>query len=208
MFQALFWQDFLNEINEMAVTPYNLKSGAYVVVNANGSYGSVRNTAKTVATAVQRYNKGTKVGTLTGGLQIFNINNKKYEMCEVLLTTPVKPNFITTHYRLWFQTANLDVAVEKAPTPKLPTKVVEKAKAKAKLPTAKAKVSDQTDATVKDTYQDYYEEVPETSTNWGLIIVGILLLIFAIYLIVRKIKNKKKRAMEAVKKLVNPTLKP
>lgn len=128
-------------------------------------------------------------------------------MCEVLLTTPVKPNFVTTHYRLWFQTANLDVAVEKAPTPKLPTKVVEKAKAKAVLSTAKAKVktSDQTDATVKDTYQDYYEEVPETSTNWGLIIVGILLLIFAIYLIVRKIKNKKKRAMEALKKLIKPT---
>ncbi len=191
----------------MAITPYNLKNGAYVLVNANGSYGSVRNAAKTVVTAVQRFNKGTKVGTLTGGIQTFNINNKKYEMCEVLLTTPVKPNFVTTHYRLWFQTANLDVAVEKAPTPKLPTKVVEKAKAKAVLSTAKAKVktSDQTDATVKDTYQDYYEEVPETSTNWGLIIVGILLLIFAIYLIVRKIKNKKKRAMEALKKLIKPT---
>lgn len=192
------------------ITPYNLKSGAYVVVNANGSYGSVRNAAKNVATAVQRYNKGTKVGTLTGGVQTFNINNKKYEMCEVLLTTPVKPNFLTTHYRLWFQTANLDVAVEKAPTPKLPTKVVEKAKAKAVLPTAKVKVktSEQTDATVKDTYQDYFEEVPETSTNWGLIIVGILLFIFAIYLIVRKIKNKKKRAMEALNELIKPTPQP
>lgn len=190
------------------ITPYNLKNGAYVVVNANGSYGSFRNTAKNVATAVQRYNKGTKVGTLTGGIQTFNINNKKYEMCEVLLTTPIKPNFLTTHYRLWFQTANLNVAAEKAPTPKLPTKVVKKAKAKAILPKAKVKVSDQTDATVKDTYQDYYEEVPETTTNWELIIVLILLLLFVTYLIVRRIKNKKKRVMEALNKLIKPTPKP
>lgn len=187
------------------ITPYNLKNGAYAVVNANGSYGSVRNAAKTLATAVQRYNKGTKVGTLTGGVQIFNINNKKYEMCEVLLTNPVKPNFLVTHYRLWFQTANLDVATEKAPTPKLPPKVVKKATEKAKLPTSKVqtKVSNQTDATVKDNYQDYYEEVPETSTNWGLVIVAILLFFFAIYLIIRRIKNKRKRAMEAFNKMMN-----
>lgn len=191
----------------MAITPYNLAKGAYVVVNANGTYANPCYPSRSknkVGKVVSRYNKTTKVGQLTGEFLTEKINNVDTVMVEVLLTKPVKPNFITTYLKLWFRATNLDIAVDTVkPKAEIPKKVEVKAVKKAATTTVKKTTSTTTTVVApvsKEVYPDYYDEVPASDSNWTLIIGGIALIGVGVFLVVRMvIKKRKQKAATQVK---------
>ncbi len=183
----------------MAITPYNLSKGAYVVVNVNGTYANPAYPTRSknkVDKVVARYNKTTKVGQLTGQYLTDKINNIDTVMVEVLLTKPVKPNFVTTYLKLWFRATNLDIAVDtvkpKAEIPKkVETKAVKKAATTAKKTTTTNTTPTVAPAVSKQDYPDYYDEVPASDNNWTLIVGGVVLIGIGVFFIVKLIKKRK-----------------
>lgn len=193
----------------MAITPYNLAKGAYVVVNANGTYANPCYPEKSkgkIGKVVARYNNTTKVGQLTGEVLTEKINGIDTVMVEVLLTKPVKPNFITTYLKLWFRATNLNIAVDNVkPKAEIPKKVEVKAVKKAATTTVKKTSS--TIATVvvpasKEVYPDYYDEVPASDSNWTLIIGGIALIGVGVFLVV-KIMLKRRKSKQSKTKVIS-----
>lgn len=165
------------------ITPYNLKAGESVVVNQNGTYGNPYVTGtKTLKGVVKKYGKGDKIGTLTGKIIVTKINGVDVSMVEVLLTSPVKPNWTTTYYKLVFRASNLDVSTTKV-TVTLPKKVVKKATKKAtkRKKTTPAPVVEKPTTVPNNSYLP--EDVPEsTSIVPTLIIVGVICLVgFCVY---------------------------
>ncbi len=165
------------------ITPYNLKAGESVVVNQNGTYGNPYATdTKTLQGVVKKYSKGDKVGTLTGKIIVTKINGVDISMVEVLLASPVKPNWTTTYYKLVFRASNLDVSTTKV-TVTLPKKVVKKATKKAtkRKKTTPAPVVEKPTTVPSNSYLP--EDVPEsTSIVPTLVIIGIICLVgFGVY---------------------------
>lgn len=98
------------------ITPYNLKAGESVVVNQNGTYGnpySVYDSSSVTIRVIKRYDKGTKLGTLTGKIATVKVNGQSIDLVAVLLINPVKPNWTITYNILWFRATNLDIITEK-----------------------------------------------------------------------------------------------
>lgn len=162
------------------ITPYNLKAGESVVVNQNGTYGNPYVTGtKTLKGVVKKYSKGDKIGTLTGKIIVTKINGVDVSMVEVLLTSPVKPNWTTTYYKLVFRASNLDVSTTKV-TVNLPKKVVKKATKKA---TTRKKTTPVVTPATAPTDPYLPEDVPvSTSIVPTLIMVGVICLVgFGVY---------------------------
>lgn len=181
----------------MAVTPYNLKKGSAVIVNQNGTWANSWKEAtakarKTVNKVIKQYNKGAKVGVLTGIAFELSLNGKIVNMVEVLLTNPIKPNWTTTHYKVVFRADNLDVLPETI-KPNLPAKVVQKAQTKAK---ASGTVSTSTTANTPSgtNESDYYDYVPQSETSTGVnLCIGLVVLAVVTFIgvsVYRKIKKK------------------
>lgn len=182
----------------MAITPYNLSKGAYVVVNVNGTYANPAYPSRSknkIEKVVARFNKMTKVGQLTGQYLTEKINNIDTVMVEVLLTKPVKPNFVTTYMKLWFRATNLDIAVNTVkPKAEIPKKVETKAVKKAAISTKKATSTTTVALPVvnKQDYPDYYDEVPASDNDWTLIFSGIALIGVGVFFIIKLVKRRKK----------------
>lgn len=160
------------------ITPYNLKAGVSVIVNQNGTYGNPYVTdTKTLKGVVKKYSKGDKVGTLTGKIIVTKINNIDVSMIEVLLASPVKPNWTTTYYKLVFRATNLDVSAT-AVTVTLPKKVEKKATKKA-TKRKKATPAPVVEKPVTLPNEPYLpEDVPESSSIVPtLVIIGFVCLI-------------------------------
>jgi hypothetical protein len=166
------------------ITPYNLKAGVSVIVNQNGTYGNPYVTdTKTLKGVVKKYSKGDKVGTLTGKIIVTKISGIDVSMVEVLLASPVKPNWTTTYYKLVFRATSLDVSTTKVTVTTLPKKVVKKATktAKKRKKSAPAPVVEKPVIVPNEPYLP--EDVPEsTSIVPTLIIVGVICLVgFCVY---------------------------
>lgn len=157
----------------MGLTPYNIKTGASVVANSNGVWANRINQASaekkaSVGKTLKQFNKGKSIGILSGQILTYVVSGKSIDYAEVILETPYKPNFFTTYYRAVVQVSKLDIAPQKA-TPKLPASVITKAKSKV----VKEKPVSADPTVISDSYYDY---IPETGTNWGLV-AGIVIVV-------------------------------
>jgi hypothetical protein len=185
----------------MAITPDKFKAGLAVMASANGTWANRVNQptatkSGSVGKVLKQYNKGTKIGILSGAVFKYVVNGKTFNYLEVILESPIKPNYFTTYYRAVVKDENLEVFAEKI-TPKLPAKVVTTAKKKASTSVSKntgtTPVKVNTDTNVNT--DDYYQYVPESETNdvvkyvgYGLLFVGLGLLSNYLY---KRSKNGK-----------------
>ncbi len=162
------------------ITPYNLKAGLSVVVNQNGTYGnpySVYDSSSVIIRVIKKYDKGTKLGTLTGKVATVKVNGQSIDLVAVLLITPIKPNWTVTYNTLWFRATNLDIISEKVvikPKPAVVKKAVKNAKKrKAKKVVVNPPIVEKPPTIPEEPYQP--EDVPEsTSIIPTLIIIGVI----------------------------------
>jgi hypothetical protein len=80
------------------INPDNFKAGLSVVSSANGTWANRVNqgsstVTRSVGKILKQFNKGTKVGVLTGALFKYNFGGKTYDYVEVILEMPIKPDF-------------------------------------------------------------------------------------------------------------------
>jgi hypothetical protein len=160
----------------------NFKAGLSVVSAVNGTWANRANQGtatvkRSVGKTLKQFNKGTKIGILTGAIFKYTFGGKTYDYLEVILETPIKPDYFTTYFRAVVKSENLDIATVKV-TPKLPINVVATAKKKVTIP-SKATTTGNTGTMPSngDISQDnYLTFIPETDTNW-LVLGGTVLIV-------------------------------
>ena len=161
----------------------NFKAGLSVMSGANGTWANRANQGsatvkRSVGKTLKQFNKGTKIGILSGQVFKYTIAGKTFDYLEVILETPIKPDFFTTYLRAVVKADNLDIAPVKI-TPKIPAKVVVKAKAKVATNTTTAKKTNTGTTPTAETEATFYQYVPETDTNW-IRVVGTVIVVGAV----------------------------
>jgi hypothetical protein len=161
----------------------NFKEGLSVVSGANGTWANRANQGtvtvkRSVGKTLKQFNKGTKIGILSGQVFKYSFGGKTVDYLEIILETPIKTDFFTTYFRAVVKADNLDIAPVKI-TPKLPAKVVAKAKAKVVAKTT-TKLNTGTTPTVVSEDQ-FYQEVPETNTNWIGVVGTVVVVVAVVY---------------------------
>lgn len=167
------------------INPNNFKSGLSVVSGANGTWANRANQGtvtvkRSVGKVLKQFNKGTKIGVLSGQVFKYTFNGKTIDYLEVILETPIKPDFFTTYLRAVVKAESLDVAPVKI-TPKLPEKVVAKAKAKVTPKKTTTKTNTGTTPTTSVSEKQFYQNVPEKDTNWIGVIGVIIVVVSVVY---------------------------
>ena len=166
------------------ITPYNLKAGESVIVNQNGTYGnpySEYDSSSVIIRVTKKYDKGTKLGTLTGKFTTVKVNGKSIDLVAVLLINPVKPNWTVTYNILWFRATNLDIITENIvikPKASVVKKATKNAKKRKKKPAVVVNppVVQKPPTNPEPPYLP--EDVPESSSIVPtLVIVGIVCLV-------------------------------
>lgn len=161
------------------INPDNFKSGLSVMSGVNGTWANRANQGtatvkRSVGKVLKQFNKGTKIGILSGQVFKYTSSGKSYDYLEVILETPTKSNYFTTILRAVVKAENLEIASVKI-TPKLPANV--EAKAKAKVTTKPVTTNTGTKPTVSE--EQFYQNVPETDTNW-IAVVGTIIVVGAV----------------------------